>query len=74
MRLRDYKDLLVRAANLYADSLKADAVLLNKLAAQLADNERTKEILRSKGYGATGASASESASLVPQLLPVRRHP
>lgn len=39
--------------------------MLAKIIEQLADAERAKEILRAKGYGSSGTSASATAAQVP---------
>lgn len=54
------RDLLVRAVRTRDDGT------LNKIAAALADAERAHEILRAKGYGASGMTASAVAALVPE--------
>lgn len=54
-----YRDLLVRAV------YQRDGKQLDLLVTQLADAERAREILRAKGYGGTGMSASGVAALVP---------
>lgn len=59
MRQRDYRDLLRRAAR------AADGKQLDLIIDQLADAERAREILRAKGYGTTGMSASTTAAQVP---------
>lgn len=53
------RDLIIRAVR------ERDVRTLNKIVAQLADAERTHEVLRAKGYGATGMSASATAAQVP---------
>lgn len=59
MTKRQYRDLIRRAAR------ALDGEQLDLLAAQLADAERTREILRAKGYGCSGMKASAVAALVP---------
>jgi hypothetical protein len=59
MRQHHYRDLIVRAMG------ERDVHTLDKIIAQLADAERAREILRAKGYGATGLSASATAAQVP---------
>jgi hypothetical protein len=65
MTLLEFRDLIVRASKAYSDSLQRDAVLLTLLSAQLADAERARQILRAKGYGGFGMTATETAALVP---------
>ncbi len=55
-----YRDLIFRAVQ------RADSAQLDLLVAQLTDAERAREILRAKGYGATGMSASITAAQVPE--------
>lgn len=59
MRPHHYRDLIVRAVH------DRDGRTLDKIIAQLTDAERTREILRAKGYGETGMSASATAAQVP---------
>lgn len=59
MQTRHFETLIMRAAS------SQDKSLLNRLAIQLSDSERAREILRAKGYGATGTSASTTAAQVP---------
>lgn len=59
MHPHHYRDLIVRAV--YA----ADDKVLEQLVAQLSDATRAREILRAKGYGLTGMSASATAAQVP---------
>lgn len=54
-----YRDLIFRAVE------RADISQLDLLVAQLSDAERTREILRAKGYGATGMTGSATAAQVP---------
>lgn len=42
-----------------------DVHMLDTLVAQLVDAELAREILRTKGYGATGMNASTTAAQVP---------
>ena len=55
-----YRDLIRRAV------LLNDGYQLGLIVAQLTDAERAREILRAKGYGATGMSASITAAQVPE--------
>jgi len=59
MTKRQYRDLIRRAVR------ALDGVQLDQLAIQLLDAERTREILRAKGYGTSGMTASAVAALVP---------
>lgn len=59
MQTRHYRDLITRAVR------ERDGATLDKIIAQLADAARAKEILRAKGYGNTGLSASAAAAQVP---------
>lgn len=59
MKLHHYRDLLRRAV------LANDGQQLGLLVDQLTDAERTREILRAKGYGATGMTGSATAAQVP---------
>jgi hypothetical protein len=59
MHLHHYRDLIVRAVH------AADGKVLEQLVAQLSDAARAREILRAKGYGLTGMSASATAAQVP---------
>jgi len=61
MRQHHYRDLIARAVR------ERDGRTLDKIVAQLVDAERAREILRAKGYGATGMSASATAAQVPDL-------
>ena len=54
-----YRDLIRRAV------LAASGEQLDLIIAQLVDAQRAREILRAKGYGATGMSASVTAAQVP---------
>jgi len=63
MRPLHYRDLIFRAVR------ERDNATLDRLATQLADAERAREILRAKGYGSTGTSASATAALVPLARP-----
>lgn len=58
-----YRDLIVSAV------YRNDNRMLGKLVAQLQDAERAREILRAKGYGASGMSASATAAQVPVSHP-----
>lgn len=59
MQPHHYHDLIVRAAG------ERDGKQLSLLVAQLEDAERAKEILRAKGYGQPGMSATTTVALVP---------
>lgn len=59
MQKYHYCDLIVRAVH------ARDGLMLDKITAQLIDAERACEILRAKGYGATGVTASATAAQVP---------
>lgn len=59
------RDLIIAAV------ASKDRRRLDQLVAQLADAERAREILRAKGYGRTGMSASAAAALVPTAHPIR---
>jgi hypothetical protein len=59
MKSLHYRDLIVRAV------CERDHETLTQLASQLIDAERAREILRAKGYGAAGLSASATAAQVP---------
>jgi len=61
MTKHQYRDLIRRAV--LANSGKLDLIV-----AQLIDAERTREILRAKGYGASGMTGSATAAQVPNLL------
>jgi hypothetical protein len=63
MKPRHYRALILRAVR------ERDGKQLDQLAAQLQDAERAREILRTKGYGATGTSASATAAMVPPAKP-----
>lgn len=54
-----YRDLLRRAV------LSNDGHQLRSIVSHLIDAERAREILRAKGYGITGMSASTTAAQVP---------
>lgn len=54
------RDLIVRAVR------ERDVRTLDKIVAQMVDAERAREILRAKGYGATGMTASATAAQVPE--------
>lgn len=60
MNQHHYRDLLRRAV------LSNDGRQLDLIVAQLTDAERAREILRAKGYGASGMSGSATASQVPE--------
>lgn len=60
MTQHHYRDLIRRAV------LAADGGQLDLLAIQLDDAQRAREILRAKGYGATGMNASATAAQVPE--------
>jgi len=53
------RDLIIRAVR------DRDVRMLDKITAQLVDAARTREILRAKGYGTTGMTASATAAQVP---------
>ncbi len=63
MQPRHYRELILRAVR------SGEGKQLDQLAAQLQDAERAREILRAKGYGATGTSASATAAMVPPAKP-----
>ena len=54
-----YRDLIRRAV------LANDGLQFGLLVEQLVDAQRAREILRAKGYGASGMSASVTAAQVP---------
>jgi hypothetical protein len=56
-----FRDLIVRAVRAH------DGAQLDLIASQLADAERAREVLRAKGYGASGMSASATAAQVPEM-------
>lgn len=59
MNQHHYRDLIRRAV------LSNDGHQLGLIVVQLSDAERAREILRAKGYGATGMNASTTAAAVP---------
>lgn len=59
MQPQHYRDLIQRAI------AEPGNQTLDLLVAQLADAQRAREILRAKGYGETGMSASVTAAQVP---------
>jgi len=59
------RDLIVAAVT------SGDNRRIDQLVRQLADAERAREILRAKGYGRTGMTASATAALVPHSNPSR---
>lgn len=59
MKHSHYRDLIRRAV------LSSDSRQLGLLVAQLTDATRAREILRAKGYGASGMNASNTAAQVP---------
>lgn len=61
MNQHHYCDLIRRAV------LSNDGRQLGLIIVQLTDAERAREILRAKGYGATGMSASTTAAQVPTV-------
>ena len=65
MHPHHYRDLIVRAVLGDISALAAHPERLEQLAAAMADAERAREILRAKGYGLTGMSASATAAQVP---------
>jgi hypothetical protein len=63
MQPRHYRDLIVRAVR------ESDTQLVDMLVAHLVDAERAKQVLRAKGYGEAGMSASATAAQVPGSHP-----
>jgi hypothetical protein len=61
MKTIHHRDLIIRAVR------DRDVRTLDKITTQLVDAARAREILRAKGYGATGMSASDTAALVPDF-------
>lgn len=61
MRQHEYRDLLRDAA------LPSNTRKLDKIIAQFVDAARAREILRAKGYGASGMTAAQVAALVPEV-------
>jgi hypothetical protein len=61
MQAIHHRDLIIRAVR------ERDTRTLDRLIAQLVDAERAREILRAKGYGATGMTASAVAASVPEV-------
>jgi hypothetical protein len=59
MNQHHYRDLIRRAV------LSNDGHQLGLIVLQLTDAERAREILRAKGYGASGMNASATAAAVP---------
>ena len=59
MNKHHYRDLIRRAV------LSNDGRQLGQIIVQLTDAERAREILRAKGYGASGMNASATAAQVP---------
>ena len=59
MNKHHYRDLIRRAV------LSNDGHQLGLIVVQLTDAERAREILRAKGYGASGMNASTTAAQVP---------
>lgn len=59
MKPHHYRELLRRAV------LSNDSRQLALIIGQLTDAERSREILRAKGYGASGMNASTTAAQVP---------
>lgn len=59
MKPHHYRDLIRRAV------LAPNGEQLDQIAAQLRDSQVAREILRAKGYGTTGTSASATAAQVP---------
>ena len=59
-----YRDLIRRAV------LSEDGEQFGLLVQQLVDAERAREILRAKGYGESGMSASVTAAQVPEATVV----
>lgn len=62
MHKHHYRDLIRRAV------LSNDGRQLGQIVVQLTDAERAREILRAKGYGASGMNASATAAQVPCAL------
>lgn len=61
MTPRSYRDLVLRAAT------ERNGKTMDLLIAQLTDAERAREILRAKGYGSSGMTASATAAQVPDV-------
>lgn len=59
MKSRHFVELIERAV------VSSNRTQLSLIAAQLHDAQRAREILRAKGYGTTGTSASATAAQVP---------
>lgn len=59
MKQHHIRDLMRRAVQ------NSDGKQLELLASQLYDSQRAREILRAKGYGASGMNASTTAAQVP---------
>jgi len=72
MHARYYRDMIVRAV-LGTDpamvAVVADPDALDLISAIMEDSERSKQILRAKGYGVAGTSASSTAAMVPDAAP-----
>lgn len=58
MKLRNFRDLIVRA-------VRVDGERLTDLALHMRDCERAKQILYAKGYGQPGITVAQLAALVP---------
>lgn len=58
MQALHHRDLIIRAVR------NCDVRTLDKITGQLVDAERAREILRVKGYGATGMTASATVARV----------
>lgn len=65
MRPHQFRDLIVRAMS------EPSGKTMDLLVAQLRDAERARQILRAKGYGCSGMSASCTAAQVPNA-PLKR--
>ena len=65
MQKLHYRDLILRAVR------ERDWSRLDMIAAQLDDAERAREILRAKGYGEPGMSASSTVAQVPEVRACR---
>ncbi|MYM25768.1 hypothetical protein GTP46_24375 [Duganella sp. FT135W] len=62
MQTIHHRDLIIRAVR------EHDGRILDSLIAQLVDAERAREILRAKGYGTSGMTASATAAQVPEAV------
>lgn len=61
MQRQHYRDMILRAVR------ERDWQRLDMIVAQLDDAQRAREILRAKGYGESGMSASATAAQVPEV-------